>query len=100
MTRRVTNRLAILWTCCVLSVLCSAPLQWESRASADVPSTEPPASSGASRAAASEQAVERRAPEKAYALLEALRQRDGEPLPGYVGGKLFQNRERRLPSGR
>jgi ribonuclease T1 len=50
--------------------------------------------------AGSEQALERRAPDKAYALLEALRQHHGEPLPGYVGGKLFHNRERRLPSGR
>jgi len=39
-------------------------------------------------------------PEKAYVLLEALQQRNGEPLPGYVGGKVFQNRERRLPRGR
>jgi ribonuclease T1 len=45
-------------------------------------------------------AIERTAPAKAYALLEALQQRHGEPLAGYVGGKAFQNRERRLPRGR
>jgi ribonuclease T1 len=45
-------------------------------------------------------AVERAAPDKAYALLEALQRRNGETLPGYVGGKVFQNRERRLPRGR
>jgi len=45
-------------------------------------------------------AIERTASAKAYALLDALRQRNGEPLAGYVGGKAFQNRERRLPLGR
>lgn len=45
-------------------------------------------------------AVERTAPQKAYQLLDALQRRNGEPLPGYVGGKIFQNRERRLPVGR
>jgi len=44
--------------------------------------------------------VERAVPDKAYALLEALQRRNGETLPGYVGGKVFQNRERRLPRGR
>ena len=39
------------------------------------------------------------APEKAYDLLAALKLRNGEPLPGYVGGRQFQNRERRLPRG-
>ena len=38
--------------------------------------------------------------QKAKDLLEAIRQHDGKPLPGYIGGRVFQNRERRLPSGR
>ena len=38
--------------------------------------------------------------QKAKDLLEALQQRDGRALPGYIGGRVFQNRERRLPSGR
>ena len=42
-----------------------------------------------------EQAV----PQKARDLLAQLRARHGEPLPGYVGGREFQNRERRLPRG-
>jgi guanyl-specific ribonuclease Sa len=42
-----------------------------------------------------EQAV----PQKAHDLLAQLRARHGEPLPGYVGGREFQNRERRLPRG-
>ncbi|MEK6670897.1 MAG: ribonuclease domain-containing protein [Nitrospirota bacterium] len=39
------------------------------------------------------------APQKAYALLAQLQARYGKPLPGYVGGREFQNRERRLPPG-
>ena len=38
-------------------------------------------------------------PQKAYDLLAQLQARSGKPLPGYVGGREFQNRERRLPSG-
>jgi guanyl-specific ribonuclease Sa len=38
--------------------------------------------------------------QKAKDLPEAIRQHDGKPLPGYIGGRVFQNRERRLPSGR
>jgi guanyl-specific ribonuclease Sa len=98
MTSRVTNRLALLWACCVLSILCPCP--GLNGAFAVTSSTEGHASFHGLPEAGSKQALERRAPEKAYALLEALRQRNGEPLPGYVGGKLFQNRERRLPRGR
>lgn len=39
------------------------------------------------------------APPKAYELLAQIRQRNGRPLPGYVGGKDFLNRERKLPRG-
>ena len=42
----------------------------------------------------------RTAPQRAYDLLQRLEERDGSPLPGYVGGREFQNRERRLPRGR
>ena len=44
--------------------------------------------------------IERTAPQKAYELLAALQQRHGAPLPGYIGGNKFRNRERRLPHGR
>lgn len=40
------------------------------------------------------------APRKAQDLLKRLQEREGVPLPGYVGGRDFQNRERRLPRGR
>jgi ribonuclease T1 len=37
---------------------------------------------------------------KAKEILETIQKRHGDPLPGYVGGRTFQNRERRLPPGR
>jgi guanyl-specific ribonuclease Sa len=39
-------------------------------------------------------------PAKARAVLQAIQEQDGRPPPGYVGGRSFQNRERRLPRGR
>ena len=39
-------------------------------------------------------------PLKAQDLLKRLQEREGVPLPGYIGGRDFQNRERRLPRGR
>ena len=39
-------------------------------------------------------------PESARETLKALTSRHGDPLPGYVGGRAFQNRERTLPRGR
>jgi guanyl-specific ribonuclease Sa len=38
-------------------------------------------------------------PEQARQVLEAIQARSGKPLPGYVGGREFHNRERRLPTG-
>ncbi|MDN5941145.1 MAG: hypothetical protein L0H94_04595 [Nitrospira sp.] len=38
-------------------------------------------------------------PQKAKDLLEAIQHHDGNALPGYIGGRVFQNRERRLPRG-
>ena len=39
-------------------------------------------------------------PLKAMQIFEAIQKRHGDPLPGYVGGRTFHNREGRLPSGR
>jgi ribonuclease T1 len=39
-------------------------------------------------------------PQKARDLLQTIQDRHGEPLPGYVGGRTFHNRERQLPKGR
>ncbi|BFU94606.1 MAG: putative Guanyl-specific ribonuclease Sa [Nitrospira sp.] len=38
-------------------------------------------------------------PQKAKDLLQTIRERQGAPPPGYVGGRAFHNRERRLPRG-
>jgi guanyl-specific ribonuclease Sa len=38
--------------------------------------------------------------DRAREMLAALEGRGGAPLPGYVGGREFHNRERRLPAGR
>jgi len=43
--------------------------------------------------------AEKAPPQKAKDLLEAIQQREGNALPGYIGGRAFQNRERRLPRG-
>ena len=37
---------------------------------------------------------------RAQEMLATIQARGGEPLAGYVGGRAFQNRERRLPPGR
>jgi ribonuclease T1 len=39
-------------------------------------------------------------PQKARDVLKVVQERHGAPLPGYVGGREFRNRERRLPRGR
>ena len=38
-------------------------------------------------------------PLKARQTLKAIQDRQGDPLPGYVGGRTFQNREQKLPQG-
>jgi ribonuclease T1 len=38
-------------------------------------------------------------PQSARETLKALEARHGEPLPGYVGGRAYRNRERALPRG-
>ena len=38
-------------------------------------------------------------PDKARDVLAEIERRHGEAPPGYVGGRAFQNRERRLPRG-
>ena len=37
--------------------------------------------------------------QKVKDLLETIQQHEGKVLPGYIGGRAFQNRERRLPRG-
>lgn len=49
---------------------------------------------------ASRKPIEQIAPQKAHELLTHIQQRHGRPLAGYIGGRDFHNRERRLPHGR
>jgi ribonuclease T1 len=103
MIRRVTICLSLLFACSVFSVQWCYDGPSGSRAFADGSSAstiEAPPRTTPDEASRSQQALERSAPGKAYALLESLKQRHGEPLPGYVGGRLFHNREHRLPTGR
>lgn len=38
-------------------------------------------------------------PQKVFDVLEQIQQPEGAPPPGFIGGRIFQNRERRLPRG-
>ncbi len=103
MSCRVMNWLLVLSTCFILWGVASSAGPSESRAPAVELAEETEASAPAlpeRRTSRPRTAIERTAPAKAYALLEALQRRNGEPLAGYVGGQVFQNRERRLPLGR
>jgi ribonuclease T1 len=55
------------------------------------PTASTPAGRGAAEAAALQQARD---------VLTAIEARHGQPLGGYVGGRVFHNREGRLPAGR
>jgi guanyl-specific ribonuclease Sa len=103
LSRPATNWLPILSTCCVVAAVITFAGPSEVRAhAAELAAAEIEASPSGNveRQGTLRMPTEHSAPEKAYELLEALQRRKGEPLPGYVGGKLFRNRERRLPFGR
>ena len=55
------------------------------------PTASTPAGRGTAEAAALQQARD---------VLAAIEARHGQPLDGYVGGRVFHNREGRLPAGR
>lgn len=61
-------------------------------------SHSPPSAAVETRTPASRQTVE--PPQKARDLLFTIQDRQGEPLPGYIGGRTFHNHERHLPKGR
>jgi len=92
------------WVCrlvpLILLLACLSPRPWIAEVSGH--GAELAAGQGATEAPTSglKSTADRTAPTKAYDLLSQLRKRDGAPLPGYVGGREFQNRERRLPRGR
>jgi ribonuclease T1 len=85
----------------LISLLCSFNLASSvSLAAADLGNGHPNAKSIISAPRHIEQAPALATPPlKAYDLLKQLEERSGIPLPGYVGGRTFQNRERRLPRG-
>ncbi|MCW5796992.1 MAG: hypothetical protein KIT40_00710 [Nitrospira sp.] len=66
------------------------------------PHQTPPANDGSVRAGpvTTQGEVRDTIPSVARETLKAIEARHGEPLPGYVGGRNFQNRERVLPRGR
>jgi len=45
-------------------------------------------------------ALDTEVPQKALDILAEIQKRNGEPPPGYVGGRTFGNREHRLPRGK
>lgn len=57
----------------------------------------PGAASHASPRSAS--VIEKEPPARARDVLALILRRHGEPPPGYTGGRVFQNREHRLPRG-
>lgn len=86
---------------CLLFLCCATGMAWVPSASAahlgESPSLETTLSPPAE---ADDHAPATIPPQKARDLLAVLLERGGTPLPGYIGGRDFQNRERRLPRGR
>jgi ribonuclease T1 len=106
MRRLVLVALAVALTVAAVA----AVLHWTPERSVAPPSAPgagtqgaPPPAPAPTSAAASARRSDAGAPatlERAREVLAEIEARGGEPLPGYVGGRTFQNRERRLPAGR
>jgi guanyl-specific ribonuclease Sa len=66
------------------------------------PPQAPPSQNGSVQAESDRDssALQESIPVSARKTLKALEARHGDPLPGYFGGRAFQNRERALPRGR
>ena len=69
---------------------------------APAPNQAPPAQDGSVRAGpeTNQRDVRDTIPPVAWETLKVIETRHGDPPPGYVGGRTFQNRERVLPRGR
>lgn len=107
--RRLTGLL--LWLCAavvlhlgfsVAGEPSSTPQEAPPSTLAPVSDQAPAAQDGSVRAGpqATKRDVRDAVPPAARETLKAIEERHGEPLPGYVGGRTFQNRERVLPRGR
>ena len=83
----------LVWTLAVF-LSCSA-----SAADPSTPPTPATALSPGVGAAGTRAAPDVEVPRQARAVLAEMERRHGEPPPGYVGGRVFGNRERRLPRG-
>lgn len=101
----------ILWLCATLLFHLSVAFTAESGQTlldtpvpvlTPVPNQAPPAADRSVRAGPDTTQRDARdaIPPVARETLTAIEARHGEPLPGYVGGRTFQNRERVLPRGR
>jgi len=63
------------------------------------PASNHAASSESSASPRSVSVIEKEPPQRARDVLAAILRRHGEPPPGHIGGRAFQNREHRLPRG-
>jgi ribonuclease T1 len=88
-TWRALALLGLLVAVAIASHACAEP--------AAPPAPPPPVASAQPSTAPSVAGPE--VPAHARELLAEVERRHGEPPPGYVGGRRFENRERRLPRG-
>ena len=102
MSRRWTNGLLVAY--CLLAVafswLLHVPTWTRAGELPTAQGTVSPQGAEETYSTESNRSTSHSAPEKAYDLLAKIQKRDGIPLPGYIGGKTFRNREHRLPTGR
>ncbi|MBX3236829.1 MAG: hypothetical protein KF814_11805 [Nitrospiraceae bacterium] len=107
-TRIVLLLLGVIFACAGISLVAeAAPALQEASPILVTPTDAATASSTASQATASQPkardslapAANGAIPGVARETLQLIEARKGEPVPGYVGGRTFQNRERRLPRG-
>lgn len=107
-SRRLTGLL--LWLCATLLLHLGFSVAGEPRSTlqdapdsrlASVSGQAPSVQDGAVRAGpqSTQRALRDTVPSAARETLKAIEERHGEPIPGYVGGRTFQNRERVLPRG-
>ena len=99
------RRAAVLLVAAGLVLAGAAVLRWGPGSPARAPGavTSPAAPTGVAPAPRVEPAPPTVTPAplaRAREMLAAIEARGGQPLAGYVGGRTFHNRERRLPPGR
>jgi guanyl-specific ribonuclease Sa len=88
--------LAVLVALALVGMLAAGLVLTGTRTEPVATGAPPPPSSGVENAHVDHAAA---VPRRAWDVLAEIRQRNGEPPPDHAGGRTFQNRERRLPSG-